>query len=90
MSCEWRLYMTSMLSRPDLAIMLFDLSVTGVARNAVTIANAAHGIGLRTEIWMGQAAGELREVVHPDIQQRSLGAELAPVFAGDRKIASQG
>ena len=80
-----------MLSRPDLAIMLFDLSVTGVARNAVMIANAAHGAGLRTEIWMGQAAGGLRDAVHPDIQQRSLGAKLPPGYSrADRRVASEG
>jgi hypothetical protein len=79
-----------MSSRPDLAIMLFDLSVSGVARNAVMIANAAHGAGLRTEIWMGQAAGELRGAVHPDIQQRSIGADLAPGYSrADRKVASK-
>jgi glycosyltransferase involved in cell wall biosynthesis len=77
------------MARPDIAIMVFDLSVSGVARNAVMIANAAHEAGLHTEIWLGQAAGPLRSEVHPNILQRAIGAELAAGYSrADRKAAS--
>ena len=43
----------------DVAIMLHDLAETGVARNALAIAEAAHQAGLRTEIWVVDGAGPL-------------------------------
>lgn len=79
-----------MLDRPDIAIMLFDLSVSGVSRNAVRVANAAQAAGLKTEMWLAQSGGELREAVDPAIAQRSLGAELAPGYTRrERKLASK-
>ena len=75
--------------RPDVAIMLFDLSVTGVAKNAVRVANAAHAAGLKVEIWTAQSSGELRDAVDPAIPQLSLGAELSPGYSRQqRKLAS--
>ena len=65
-----------MPDRPDVAIMLFDLTVSGVARNAVRVANAAHAAGMETELWLAQPHGELRDAVDPTITQRDLGAEL--------------
>lgn len=74
---------------PDVAIMLFDLSVSGVARNAVRVANAAHATGFRIEVWLGQPQGELRAALDRGIVQRSLGAELAAGYTRrDRKLAS--
>ncbi len=43
----------------DVAIMLHDFAETGVARNALAIAEAAHNEGLRTEIWVVNRAGPL-------------------------------
>ncbi len=43
----------------DVAIMLHDLAQTGVARNALAIAGAAHRKGLRTEVWVVDRAGPL-------------------------------
>ncbi len=43
----------------DVAIMLHDLAETGVARNALAIAGAAHREGLRTEIWVVDGTGTL-------------------------------
>ena len=43
----------------DVAIMLHDLAETGVARNALAIAEAACQAGLRTEIWVVDDAGPL-------------------------------
>lgn len=43
----------------DVAIMLHDLAETGVARNALAIAGAAHREGLRTEIWCVDSTGPL-------------------------------
>lgn len=79
-----------MLTRTDVAIMLFDLNLSGVARNAVRVANAAHAAGLTTEIWLAQARGDLREAVDPAIVQRDLGAELHSGYTRrDRKLASK-
>jgi len=78
-----------MPDRPDVAIMLFDLSMTGVARNAVRVANAAHAAGLKVEIWTAQSSGDLRAAVDPAIPQLSLGAELPPGYSRhQRKLAS--
>lgn len=78
-----------MPARPDVAIMLFDLNVSGVARNAVRIANAAHSAGLNTEVWLAQPAGDLRMAVDPAIVQRYLGLQLDPGYTRrDRKLAS--
>lgn len=79
-----------MAGRPDIAIMLFDLAVSGVARNAVRVANAAHAAGLKTEMWLAQASGELRDEVDPAIIQRDLGARLDAGYSRrDRKLASK-
>jgi glycosyltransferase involved in cell wall biosynthesis len=43
----------------DVAIMLHDLSETGVARNALSIAGAANREGLRTEVWVVDRVGPL-------------------------------
>ncbi|MGB9141655.1 MAG: glycosyltransferase [Aestuariivirga sp.] len=43
----------------DVAILLHDLTVTGVARNALAIADASHRAGLRTEIWVVDGTGQL-------------------------------
>jgi glycosyltransferase involved in cell wall biosynthesis len=78
-----------MPNRPDVALMLFDLSVTGVAKNAVRVANAAHAAGLKVEIWTAQSSGDLRAAVDPAIPQLSLGAELPPGYSRhQRKLAS--
>ena len=78
-----------MPERPDVAIMLFDLSVSGVSRNAVRLANAANSAGLKTEVWLAQAGGELLGAVDPEITKRDLGADLAPGYTRrDRKSAS--
>lgn len=78
-----------MPARPDVAIMLFDLSVSGVSRNAVRVANAAHAAGLKVEVWLAQSSGTLREAVDPAIVQLHLGAELAPGYSRrQRKLSS--
>ena len=80
-----------MQARPDVAIMLFDLSVSGVARNAVRVANAAHEAGLRTEVWLAQPYGELREAVNSAIVQRDLGAQLGSGYTRrQRKLVDAG
>lgn len=79
-----------MRDRPDVAIMLFDLTVSGVSRNAVRVANAAQAAGLKTEVWLAQARGELRDELDPDIAQRALGAELAAGYTRrERRLASK-
>ena len=69
----------------DVAIILHDLAETGVARNALAIAEAAHRAGLRTEIWIVDGTGPLIKQV-PDgvglVQLGSYGLKL-----GNRRIA---
>lgn len=38
--------------RPDLAILVHDLSSSGVVRNAIRIAGAAAATGMKTELWV--------------------------------------
>ena len=57
----------------DVAIMLHDLAETGVARNALAIAGAAHHEGLRTEIWVVDGAGPLTAHVPSGVGMVTLG-----------------
>lgn len=57
----------------DVAIMLHDLAVTGVARNALAIAQAARQAGLRTEIWVVDDAGPLVGQVPEGVELVRLG-----------------
>ena len=69
----------------DVAILLHDLAETGVARNALAIAKAAHNAGLRTEIWIVDETGPLAAQVPNGvglIQLRSHGTKL-----GNRRLA---
>jgi len=43
----------------DVAIMLHDLAESGVTRNALAIAGAAHRAGMHTEIWVVDGTGPL-------------------------------
>ena len=74
---------------PDLAIMLFDLSITGVVRNAVRIAAKAHEAGLATEIWVVQDRGPARAEVPDGIPVISFGKEIGDLYSRrQRKAAS--
>lgn len=65
---------------PDLAIMTFDLGVSGVVLNALRIAKAAHKSGLATELWVGQAAGQLHGDVPHGVQVFDLGLDIGEVY----------
>lgn len=77
-----------MSERPDLAIMMFDYSTSGVVRNALRIARAAHEAGIRTEVWTAQRIGEMIDEMPPGVQSRSLEVDLGDIYsAKDRKRA---
>jgi glycosyltransferase involved in cell wall biosynthesis len=77
-----------MSERPDLAIMMFDYSPSGVVRNALRIAGAAHEAGIRTEIWTAQRIGEMLNEIPSGVQSRSLDVDLGDIYsAKDRKRA---
>jgi glycosyltransferase involved in cell wall biosynthesis len=77
-----------MSERPDLAIMMFDYAPSGVVRNALRIAGAAHEAGIRTEVWTAQGAGEMAAEIPRDVEARSLGVDLGdPYSLRDRKRA---
>lgn len=61
------------MTRPDLAILGFDLRASGVVRNALRIAGAAAAAGLNTELWTVKADGPLRDEVPPGVTFRSAG-----------------
>ena len=74
---------------PDLAIMLFDLSITGVVRNAVRIAAKAHEAGLATEIWVVQDRGPAKGDVPDGVPVISFGKDIGDLYSRrQRKAAS--
>lgn len=60
--------------RPDLAVLVHDFAGTGVVRNALRIAAAAHRAGLATEVWTVTADGPLTQELPPGIATRVLGS----------------
>ena len=69
--------------------MLFDLSITGVVRNAVRIAAKAHEAGLATEIWVVQDRGPARADVPDGVPVISFGKDIGDLYSRrQRKAAS--
>lgn len=66
----------------DLAVVTFDLSSSGVNRNALRIAAAAQAAGMVTELWSAQDFGELRAELPPGVMYRTLGAEIGGGYTG--------
>ena len=60
--------------------MLFDLSITGVVRNAVRIAATAHEAGLATEIWVVQDRGPTRVDVPDGVPIVSFGKDIGDML----------
>jgi glycosyltransferase involved in cell wall biosynthesis len=77
-----------MSERPDLAVLMFDYSTSGVVRNALRIARAAQDAGIRTEVWTAQRIGEMADAIPPAVHSRSLEVDLGDIYsAKDRKRA---
>jgi glycosyltransferase involved in cell wall biosynthesis len=77
-----------MSERPDLAVLMFDYSTSGVVRNALRIARAAQDAGIRTEVWTAQRIGEMADAIPPGVHSRSLEVDLGDIYsAKDRKRA---
>ena len=68
--------MTLSADRLDLAVVTFDLSSSGVNRNALRIAAAAQAAGMAVEIWSAQDYGELSDELPSALASR-LVARLA-------------
>ena len=69
--------------------MLFDLSITGVVRNAIRIAAKAHDAGLATEIWVVQDRGPARADVPEGVPVFSFGKDIGDLYSRrQRKAAS--
>lgn len=64
------------MTHPDLSILLFDFAPSGVVRNALRVAAAAHAAGLKTEIWAAQDYGEMRGDLAAEISVHGLGLEV--------------
>jgi glycosyltransferase involved in cell wall biosynthesis len=91
-----RLYTIGMTTLSlDLAIIVHDLSATGVARNAVRIAAGMAERGLSTELWVIDANGPFRERVPANVAVRTLweGQRLPfrrlEVFLSKSRIANE-
>lgn len=79
------------MARPDLALMMFDLSVSGVVQNAIRIAGAAEQAGMRVELWAARGDGELRSQVPPRVEVRGFGASVGEGYSrAERKAAIRG
>jgi len=59
---------------PDLAVLVHDLSATGVVRNAIRIAAGAAAAGLGTELWVVDDGGQFRAQVPQNVTVVRLGA----------------
>lgn len=72
------LYTASMSPLPStplyLAIVVHDLSATGVVRNAIRIAGHMANHGYRTELWVIRDSGAFRAQVPPAVTIRMIGA----------------
>ena len=80
-----------MSERPDLAIMMFDYVPSGVVRNALRIAGAAHRSGIQTEVWTAQRVGDMMHNIPAGVASRDLGIHLGESYSrGDRKQALAG
>src|SRR5687768_10870555 len=55
-------------SRSDLALLVFDFSASGVARNAIRIAARAATLGVKTELWAMRDEGPFRIEVPGDVK----------------------
>ncbi len=68
--------------RPDLSILAYDLKSSGVVRNALRLAGAAHAAGLRTELWVARHNGALRDEVPAGVSVRDSGRR-GPAMIGE-------
>jgi glycosyltransferase involved in cell wall biosynthesis len=55
-------------SQPQLAILVYDFSATGVVRNAVRIAGHASAAGIESELWTMRGDGPFRALVPGDVR----------------------
>jgi glycosyltransferase involved in cell wall biosynthesis len=77
------------VTRLDLAILLFDLAPSGVVRNAMRIADAAHKAGFETAIWVVQNQGRMGDELPRDVMVESLGLTVGDNYSRwQRKRAS--
>ncbi len=56
----------------DIAVLGYDLRISGVVRNALRIAGAAANAGMRTELWVARGDGPLRSELPPDVKLREI------------------
>lgn len=61
------------MKNPDVVVLIHDFAGTGVVRNAVLIAAAAHRANLATEVWTVTTEGSLVEELPPCIPILALG-----------------
>ncbi|MGK2284601.1 glycosyltransferase [Pedomonas sp. V897] len=65
-------------SRPDVAILIYDLRASGVVRNALRIAECAAAAGLRCDVVVVQDEGDFRPCDCPHIRIVSLKTKASP------------
>lgn len=74
-------------SRPDLAVLVYNLAATGVTRNAIRIAAAAANRGLRTQLWLWQSTGPFAKLVPANVEIVEFGNESAMLRFGHLRRA---
>ena len=57
-------------SRPDVAVLVYDLRVSGVVLNALRIAEATREASLTCELWVMNGEGALADRVPPQLPVR--------------------
>lgn len=78
--------MSAPSSALDLAIIMFDFGPTGVVRNALRIARACSGAGMRVALWVAQDAGSMRSEVPPGVAVEAFGTPLGANYSrGQRR-----
>ncbi|HUQ35388.1 MAG TPA: glycosyltransferase [Aestuariivirga sp.] len=76
-------------AKPLLAIIVYDLTATGVVRNAIRIASGIAAHGLTTEVWVMRNAGEFKKDVPTGVSIIEIGIPR-PLghFAANRRLIS--
>ena len=75
--------------KPLLAIIVYDLTATGVVRNAIRIASRIAAHGLKTEIWVMRNEGEFKKDVPTGVTIIEIGIPHAlGQFMANRRLIS--
>jgi glycosyltransferase involved in cell wall biosynthesis len=75
------------MTRPDIAVMMFDLEPSGVVANGLRIAGAAATAGMQVEVWTVQGGG-MQASLPPGVELLSLGPSIGPNYTRQQRKAA--